>query len=234
MSRFLVGLTGGIAAGKSTVAELLRQAGLTVVDADETVATLYRSGGGGAAVVAELFGDGYLTADGGVDHQKLAAAVFADPKARRRLEARIHPLVRREFSRIAAAEPGVAVLEATLLIEAGYGPDFDLIVTVEAEPAVRLRRAMARGMPEESARSRLAAQGDGGERRAAADFEIHNNAGQDELVRQLQALLRRIATRVARVEAQSEIHTESGAEVPAETPGEVDTESAAKGAGDDR
>ena len=202
MSRFLVGLTGGIAAGKSTVAGLLREAGLTVVDADRTVAELYQAEGSGAAVVAELFGDGFLTADGAVDHQRLAAAVFADPQARRRLEARIHPLVRQRFRDIAATEPGVAVLEATLLVEADYGPDFDLIVTVEAEPDLRLRRAMARGLDEEGARARLAAQGDGGERRATADFEIRNDAGRDELARQVQALLRRIATRVARAEGE--------------------------------
>ena len=100
MSRFLVGLTGGIAAGKSTVADLLREAGLTVVDADLVVAELYQPGGAGAAAVRELFGDDYLTPDGGVDHQRLASAVFADPEARRRLEARVHPLVRRWFAEI--------------------------------------------------------------------------------------------------------------------------------------
>ncbi len=200
MSRYLVGLTGGIAAGKSTVAELLRQAGLTVVDADRLVAELYRPGGAGAAAVAELFGDGLLGPDGGVDHPQLAAAVFADPAARGRLEAAIHPLVRESFRRLAADEPGVAVLEATLLVEAGYGPDFDLIVTVEAAPEVRLRRAMARGLDEAAARARLEAQGDGAERRAAADFEIRNDGGRDELARQVQALLRRIATRVTRAE----------------------------------
>ena len=201
MSRFLVGLTGGIAAGKSTVAALLREAGLRVVDADRLVADLYLAGGGGAAAVAELFGDDHLNADGAVDHQRLAAVVFADADARRRLEARIHPLVRERFGELAAAEPGVAVLEATLLVEAGYGPDFDLVVTVEAEPEVRLRRAMARGLDETAARARLAAQGDGDERRAAADFEIRNDGDRAELHRQVQALLRRIATRVARKEA---------------------------------
>ena len=204
MSRFLVGLTGGIAAGKSTVAALLREAGLQVVDADRLVADLYRAGGGGAAAVAELFGDGYLTADGAVDHERLAAVVFADSDARRRLEARIHPLVRARFRELAAAEPGVAVLEATLLVEAGYGPDFDLVVTVEAEPKVRLQRAMARGLDEEAARARLAAQGDGAGRRAAADFEIRNDGDPAELDRQVQALLRRIATRVARKEASAD------------------------------
>ncbi|MFQ5349672.1 MAG: dephospho-CoA kinase [Thermoanaerobaculia bacterium] len=194
MSRFLVGLTGGIAAGKSTVASLLRDAGLTVVDADLTVAELYRPGGGGAAVVAELFGDEFLTAEGGVDHQRLAVEVFSDPVAR------IHPLVRQSFRRTAAAEEGVVVLEATLLVEAGYGPDFDLVVTVEADPEVRLRRAMARGLDEESAHARLAAQGAGADRRAVADFEIRNDGDRDDLVRQVQALLRRIATQVARAE----------------------------------
>jgi dephospho-CoA kinase len=200
VSRFLVGLTGGIAAGKSTVAELLREAGLQVVDADQLVAELYRPGEAGAAVVAELFGDGCLTAEGGVDHEALAAVVFPDPGARQRLEALVHPLVRDRFRRIAAKQPGVIALEATLLVEAGYGPDFDLIVTVEAEPEVRLGRAMARGLDEAAARARLTAQGDGAERRAAAHFEIHNNGGRDELVRQVQGLLRRIATRIARAE----------------------------------
>ena len=204
MSRFLVGLTGGIAAGKSTVANLLREAGLTVVDADRLVAELYRPGGGGAEAVRELFGADYLTADGAVDHQRLADAVFAAPDARRRLEARIHPLVRRRFAEVADDENGVTVLEATLLVEAGYGADFDLVVTVEADPEVRLRRATDRGLDEEAARARLAAQGDGAERRAAADFEIRNDGTRGELVRQVQALLRRIATRVTRKEATTD------------------------------
>ena len=200
MSRFLVGLTGGIAAGKSTVAGMLADAGLRVVDADRLVAELYRPGGAGGAVVAELFGDEFLTAEGGVDHQRLAGAVFADPDARRRLEGRIHPLVRRRFAELAAARDEVAVLEATLLVEAGYAPDFDLVVTVEADPEVRLRRAMARGLDETAARARLAAQGDGAERRAAADFVIHNDGDRDQLDRQVQTLVLRIARRVTRKE----------------------------------
>ena len=206
MSRLLVGLTGGIAAGKSTVAGLLRDAGLAVIDADELVARLYRPGAAGAAAVAELFGDEHLTAEGAVDHERLAAAVFHDADARRRLERRIHPLVRERFRSRAADEPGVAVLEATLLVEAGYAPEFDLVVTVEADPEVRLRRAMARGLGEAEARARLAAQGDGVERRAAADYEIRNDGGREELARQVQALLRRIATRVARKEAGEDDH----------------------------
>ena len=112
--------------------------------------------------------------------------------------------MRDRFQELAAAEPGVAVLEATLLVEAGYGPDFDLVVTVEAEPEVRLARATARGLDAEAARARLAAQGDGAERRAAADFEIRNDGDRSELDRQVRALLRRIATRVARKEAAAD------------------------------
>ena len=171
-----------------------------MVDADRLVAELYRPGGDGALVVADLFGEDFLTAEGGVDHRRLAGAVFADPEARRRLEARIHPLVRQRFARLAAGVDGVAALEATLLVEAGYAPDFDLVVTVEADPEVRLRRAMARGLDQDEARARLAAQGDGSERRADADFEIRNDGDRAELARQVQALLRRIATRVTRSE----------------------------------
>ena len=112
--------------------------------------------------------------------------------------------MRRRFAEVADDENGVTVLEATLLVEAGYGADFDLVVTVEADPEVRLRRATDRGLNEEAARARLAAQGDGAERRAAADFEIRNDGTRGELVRQVQALLRRIATRVTRKEATTD------------------------------
>ncbi len=193
---FLVGLTGGIAAGKSTVAALLREAGIEVVDADRLVAELYRPGEAGAAAVAELFGDDYLAADGGVDHQRLAGMVFADPTARRRLERRIHPLVRQRFRRLAESAGEAAVLEATLLVEAGYSPDFDLVVTVEAEREHRLERAVARGLAEQEARARLAAQGDGEARRAAADVVVPNDGSREELaarVAELAADIRRRA-----------------------------------------
>ncbi len=197
MSRFLVGLTGGIAAGKSTVAALLRQAGVEVVDADRLVAELYRPGAAGTAAVVELFGEAMLDGDGGVDHRRLAGAIFADPAARQRLEDRIHPLVRRRFQEIAAGARGVLVLEATLLVEAGYAPDFDLVVTVEAAAETRLRRAVERGLDAEAARARLAAQDGGERRRAAADLVIRNDGSQAELAGQVRALLRRIAARVA-------------------------------------
>ena len=186
----LVGLTGGLASGKSTVAAWLRDAGFRVVDADRLVADLYRPGEPGAAAVAELFGPEALTAAGSVNHAAVAKRVFEDEGARRRLERAIHPLVRRRFREIATAagEP-VVVLEATLLVEAGYGDDFDLVVTVEADPETRVARAVARGLSAEEAGRRLAAQGDGAARRAGADRVITNGGTLDELRAQVDALI---------------------------------------------
>jgi len=220
MTAFRVGLTGGLASGKSTVASWLREAGFQVIDADRLVAELYRPGGAGAAAVRRLFGDALLTPEGGVDHAALAARVFADPAARHALEQAIHPLVRRRFEEIAdaAAPPGsprapdtpaagaggpdaaaaaprtgpappVVVLEATLLVEAGYGPGFDLIVTLEGDPELRLRRAVARDLDEAAARARLAAQGDGARRRQGAHRVIENEGSLAELRRQVDLLI---------------------------------------------
>jgi dephospho-CoA kinase len=191
VSAYRVGLTGGLASGKSTVAGWLRDAGFEVIDADRLVAELYRPGGAGAAAARRLFGAAVLTPEGSVDHAALAARVFADPAARRALEQAIHPLVRRRFEEIAAAAPPeqTVVLEATLLVEAGYGPAFDLIVTVEADPEARLRRAVARGLDEAAARARLDAQGDGAHRRRGAQRVIDNDGGLAELRRQVDALV---------------------------------------------
>ncbi|HEX9943385.1 MAG TPA: dephospho-CoA kinase [Thermoanaerobaculia bacterium] len=191
-----VGLTGGLGSGKSTVAAWLRDAGFEVIDADRLVAELYQPGGDGAAAVRALFGPEMLDGRGGVDHAKVAARVFSDPKARRVLESAVHPLVRKRFEELAAKARDVIVLEATLLVEAGYASSFDLIVTVEAPCELRLERAVARGMDEESARARLLAQGDGEERWEAAHRVIDNSGDLDHLRRQVDELigeLRRLA-----------------------------------------
>lgn len=192
MSRrpFLLGLTGGMASGKSTVARMLAELGCRVVDADRLVAELYRSGQPGAAAVRELFGPEALTAEGAVDHPAVAARVFADPEVRKKLEAAIHPLVRRRFGEIAAqAREDIVVLEATLLVEAGYGEDFDLVVTVEAPEEQRLQRAIERGQSPEDARARLEAQGDGEIRRTGADRVLVNDGTLDELRAKAKALV---------------------------------------------
>ena len=189
MSALHVGLTGGLAGGKSTVSRWLREAGFEVVDADRLVAELHQPGGEGAAAVQRLFGPGMLDEQGGVDHAKVAARVFSDPAARKALEAAIHPLVRQRFEEIASHAQGVVVLEATLLIEAGYAPLFDLVVTVEAPCELRYERAVARGMDPETVRARILAQGDGGERREAAHRLIDNSGDEAHLRRQVDELV---------------------------------------------
>jgi dephospho-CoA kinase len=191
-----VGLTGGLGGGKSTVAGWLREGGFEVIDADRLVAELYRPGGEGAAAVRALFGPEMLDESGAVDHAKVAARVFNDPEARLALESAIHPLVRKRFEELAAKTRDIIVLEATLLVEAGYAPGFDLIVTVEAPCELRLERALERGMDEASARARLLAQGDGEERRAASHRLIDNSGDLEHLRQQVDELieeLRRLA-----------------------------------------
>ena len=188
---FKLGLTGGLASGKSTVARLLAERGATVVDADRLVADLYRAGEPGARAVRDLFGAGYLAADGAVDRRRLGELAFSSDEARRRLEEAVWPLVRRRFEEVAAAadDGAIVVHEATLLVEAGFAPAFDLVVTVEAPAALRLERAVARGMEKAEAGRRSAAQGDGEARRAAAQRKIDNAGGLDDLEAAVDALL---------------------------------------------
>lgn len=189
MGRYLVGLTGGLASGKSTVAGWLADAGFRVLDADKIVAELYRPGGRGTAAVRALFGDAVLAAEGAVDRPRLAEVVFADPEARRRLEVAIHPLVRERFAEIAAAADGVVVYEATLLVEAGRAGEFDLVVSIESPPAAQLERAIARGLDEAAARARLEAQGAGEARRRAAHRILWNDGTLEDLRVKVDALV---------------------------------------------
>ncbi|MCP4204336.1 MAG: dephospho-CoA kinase [bacterium] len=189
-----IGLTGGIASGKSTVARWLAEAGFEVVDADEIVADLYRSGEAGAEVVGELFGAETLDENGAVDHARLAARVFSNPELLETLEQRIHPLVRANFAESAGASEVPTVLEATLLVEAGYAPDFDLVVTVEADTERRIRRAVARGLSESDARARLEAQADRAMRERAAHRVVPNDGSLADLRVQVEALIEEIRT----------------------------------------
>lgn len=188
MKPLRVGLTGGLASGKSTVARRLREAGYEVVDADQLVAELYAPGAAGARAVGRLFGPRYLQAGGAVDKAAVARLVFDDAEARRQLEEAIHPLVRAEFARRAAGG-GSVVLEATRLVEAGFAPDFDLVVTVEAPEEVRLARASARGLSREEALRRLAAQGDGAARQRTAHWTLRNDGSLAALNAEIERLL---------------------------------------------
>lgn len=190
---FRIGLTGGLASGKSTVARLLGERGATVVDADRVVAGMYGPGNAGTVVVEDLFGDQFLAEDGSVDRAALGARVFKDDLARRRLEQAIWPLVRRRFEELAAEAEAAGVewvvLEATLLVEAGFGDAFDLVVTVEAPEEVRLARAVERGLTEVEARARLKAQGHGELRRAGADLTLDNSGSLERLEEEVDGLL---------------------------------------------
>jgi dephospho-CoA kinase len=195
--RLTVGLTGGLASGKSTVARWLgERPGFTVVDADRLVADLYRPGAPGAQAVRRLFGDGMLDAQGGVDHRKLGALVFSDPEARRQLEAAIHPLVGEAFREVLERARGIVVLEATLLVETGGADRYDVLVTVEADPELRIRRAAERGLDPKSARGRLAAQATSEARIARAHHVLWNDGGLDQLRAQVDALALALEARV--------------------------------------
>lgn len=176
-----VGLTGGVAAGKSRVAQGLAGLGAAVIDADEVVAKLYRPQGAGTAVVVSEFGTGVLAADGSVDRKKLATAVLAHPPARRRLEELVHPLVRaavtawlREIGG-GAAVPPVAVVEAALLVESGSWREYHRLVVVEAPLALRRVRALAAGWTEAAFDAVVQAQVNDEARRAVAHYVVIND-----------------------------------------------------------
>ncbi|MEM1179055.1 MAG: dephospho-CoA kinase [Acidobacteriota bacterium] len=197
MKRLLLGLTGGIASGKSTVARWLGDAGFHIVDADRVVAELYKPGGAGARALKDAFGDGVLDARGAVDKPAVAKLIFSDPAAKRRVEALIHPLVRQHFRLMAAELEGVVVYEATLLVESSHGKNFDLIVSIEAPEERRLNWAIGRGMEEAEAQARLAAQGDGAERRAGADRILENDGTLEDLRAKVDALVDELRAQVA-------------------------------------
>jgi dephospho-CoA kinase len=180
-----VGLTGGIGAGKSTVARRLAELGATVVDADVVAREVVRPGSPGLARVVAEFGSEILDSDGALDRPALAGVVFSNPAARGRLNGIVHPLVRQRTAELVAAAPpdAVVVQDIPLLVEGGMAAAFALVVVVDAAEDERVRRLVAdRGMTEEQARARIAAQADRSARRAAADVWL-DNAGSPEQVR---------------------------------------------------
>ena len=185
-----VGLTGGIASGKSTVADELARRGAVIIDADELAREVVEPGTPGLAAIVRRFGEG-VQRDGRLDRAALAAIVFADPQARRDLEQIIHPEVRRRAAEREAALPDTAVIVHVipLLVETGQQSDFDLCVVVDVDPQTQLARLMARGpMSREEAESRIAAQATREQRLAAADIVIHNVGAITDLTNQMDDL----------------------------------------------
>ncbi|MEU6531138.1 dephospho-CoA kinase [Streptomyces sp. NPDC046928] len=179
-----VGLTGGIGAGKSEVSRLLVEHGAVLIDADRIAREVVAPGTPGLAAVVEAFGEEVLAADGGLDRPKLGSIVFADPERLAVLNSIVHPLVgarSRELEE-AAADDAVVVHDVPLLTENGLAPLYDLVIVVDAGPGTQLDRLVRlRGMTEEDARARMAAQATREQRRAIADIVVDNDVPLDEL-----------------------------------------------------
>lgn len=189
----IVGLTGGIGAGKSAVAARLAEHGALIVDADMVAREVVARGTAGLAAVVAAFGPRILAGDGSLDRSALGDLVFSDPQARERLNAIVHPLVERRTAEILAAAPedAVVVHDVPLLVENGLAPAYDVVVVVIADRDVRIARLRdTRGMSEEQARARMAAQASDEQRRAVADVVLDNSGTLLELRRQVDVLWR--------------------------------------------
>ena len=185
-----VGLTGGIASGKSVVAAELGRLGAVIIDADVLAREVVEPGTPGLAAVVARFGPDVLDGDR-LDRARLGTIVFADPAARRDLERIIHPAVRARAAELErAADPDAVVVHVIpLLVETGQQDDFDRVVVVDADPETQLTRLHARdGLAEEAARARLAAQASREDRRAAADVLLTNDGSVIDLQRQIHSL----------------------------------------------
>ncbi|MEU8683375.1 dephospho-CoA kinase [Streptomyces sp. NPDC048611] len=190
-----VGLTGGIGAGKSEVSRLLASYGAVIVDADKIAREVVEPGTPGLAAVVEEFGDEILAPDGTLDRPKLGGIVFSDPEKLKALNAIVHPLVGARSAELeASAGPdAVVVHDVPLLTENGLAPLYDLVVVVDAAPPTQLDRLVRlRGMAEDEAKSRMAAQATRGQRLAVADLVIDNDGPLEALEPQVRAVWERL------------------------------------------
>ncbi len=196
----IVGLTGGIASGKSTVAARLRKLGIPVVDADALAREVVAPGTPGLAAVVEAFGAGVLTPEGALDRKALGALVFADEAARKRHEGIPHPRIaaagRAKLAALATHPAPYRVYEAALLVENGLQRAFPALVVVAAEEATQLARLRARdGLDEAAARARLAAQLPLADKIAVATDVLHNDGDRASLEAAVDALDATLRTR---------------------------------------
>ena len=186
-----VGLTGGIASGKTAVSDALAARGAVIIDADLLAREVVEPGTPGLAAVVERFGAEVLTGDGVLDRAALGTVVFADPTARRDLEAIIHPAVRARAAAIeAAADPDAVVVHVIpLLVETGQQADFDLLVVVDVAPGVQRERLQRRnGLDTDAAEARIAAQASRADRLSVADVVLDNSATPADLIDQVDSL----------------------------------------------
>ncbi|MFT4232364.1 MAG: dephospho-CoA kinase [Leucobacter sp.] len=196
----LIGLTGGIASGKSTIGGRLERLGAVRIDADQLARDAVAPGSEGLARVVERFGPGVLLPDGALDRPALGGLVFGDPAALADLNAIVHPEVRRLFDErlaeaLAADAEAVVVYEVPLLAESSVGLDCDLVVVAEAPLEQRVDRMVRlRGMSERDARNRIANQAGDAERRAIADAIIDTSGAEADTLAQVDALWCRITS----------------------------------------
>lgn len=193
----VVGLTGGIGSGKSTVAALLAARGAVVIDADQLAREAVVPGSPGHAAVVARFGPAVVAPDGSLDRRALAAAVFGDPVALADLNAIVHPLVRAAIARRLAQLEGTApvvVLEIPLLVESGRSYGASTVVVVDCPEETALARLVAdRAMDEGDVRRRMAAQASRAQRLAVADVVVDNSGSRAELEGQVDAVWARLA-----------------------------------------
>lgn len=200
---YVLALTGGIASGKSLVANRLRELGAVIVDADVLAREVVAPGTEGLARVREEFGDGVIAPDGSLDRAALGAIVFADPERRKALEAITHPLIGRAAEELIAraAPDAVVVRDIPLFVETAASRErYDLVVVVHAPEETRVRRMIEhRGMTREDALARIRSQATDEQRLAVADVVIENDGTVDDTLRQVDALWTR-ASKAARSE----------------------------------
>ncbi|MFD1858756.1 dephospho-CoA kinase [Aeromicrobium camelliae] len=180
-----VGLTGGIGSGKSTVSALLRERGAVVIDYDQLARDVVEPGEPALTAIAERFGASVLHPDGTLNRPALGAIVFTDPDARRDLEAITHPAIRDRAAQLEreAGEDGIVVHDNPLLVEMGAAEHCDVVLVVDVPEQIQIDRLVRdRGMSEDDARARIAAQASREQRAAAADHVIDNSGTKNELV----------------------------------------------------
>jgi len=198
-NKFIVGLTGGIGTGKSAAAEEFARLGATVVDTDALAHELTGPGGAAMPAIAALFGRDFVLPSGAMDRGKVRARVFADPQARRGLEALLHPMIRKlSQDRIAAAAGPYVIHVVPLLVESpDYRSRVDRVLVVDASEATQLHRVRARGLSDEEAKAIVASQASRNARLAAADDVISNDGTLDALRQQVAVLHPRYAALAA-------------------------------------
>ena len=193
-----IALTGGIATGKSYVLDQFRRRGVPCLDADELAHGVEAAGTEATAAIAARFGADVLAADGSVNRVRLGPIVFADPAARRELEAIVHPAVYRAIAAgVRAFEltgtHAFAIVDVPLLYETGAEDGFDRVIVTACPPEIQIARLKQRGLREDAARQRLAAQWPTDEKVARADFMIKTDGTFDETDRQIEDIVRSLA-----------------------------------------